>query len=113
VAALYGYYNDKPWDKHKSLGALYYAPMPSISFTRKDDIVRQVAAVLPGVGVERSLACSIKWHGPAGVEEMVNAPLAEWETVPGIGKGIARKAWEAIHGCANINLKALEELNAQ
>lgn len=94
VAALWSYYNDKRWDQHKSLGALYYAPMPSIAFTSKEDMVRQVAAALPMIGPERSLACSLKWRT---VWDMMSAPAGEWETLPGVGPGIAGRVWEAIH----------------
>ena len=98
ISALYSYYNDKRWVDHKSVGALYYAPYPTISFTEKEDVVRQVAAALPGIGADRSLSCAMKWNTDDGVERMINAPRSEWETIPGIGAGISAKVWEAIHG---------------
>jgi hypothetical protein len=92
VASLYRYYS-KPWESHKSLRGLYHEQYTVQPLEASANPVRAVAKEFPGVGVERSLTCQMRWQT---VFDMVTAETADWEQL--IGPGTARKIMNWIHG---------------
>lgn len=95
VCALYHWWNTKQWDEHSSHlspNKAHKGPAGEINLI-KPSLVRRVAAEIKGIGWGKSRA--VDGHF-ASVEEMVNASEREWRNIPGIGKGIARDAYEEI-----------------
>jgi len=92
VRALYSWWRRK-WDEHKSLKVLYTPPPPHVVVT-PPSLLRRLAAQLPGVGWERSLAIELHFRT---VPRMLLADEVEWRKIPGIGKGLARRIWCALH----------------
>lgn len=83
----------KGWDKHKShLG--FYEPRPVMSIT-KPGLVRCIAKELPGIGWKRSGPVSEHF---SSVRSMILAKPEEWESIAGVGKGLAQRVVEAISG---------------
>ena len=93
VHALYRWWTSKPLEDHGSHLAMHSA-MRDSNLIYKPTLKRRVAAELPGVGVERSGA--VADHFPS-VKAMVEAEVKEWETIPGIGKTLARKIRTALN----------------
>ncbi len=87
VKGMWNWYR-KPWDSHKS-GLVIYTPPPPAAMFFKPNLVRRTAAQLEGIGWEKSAAVAAKF---ATVLDMVVATEREWQTIPGIGKGLAAKA---------------------
>lgn len=83
----------KPFDKHHAHQSLY-TPQ-TLATIGKAGLVRKVAACLSGVGWERSGDVALKFRN---VLEMCMAVPAEWETIKGIGKTLARRAYDQIRG---------------
>ena len=79
----------KPWKSHKTFMAF-----PSTIPTSRNgaalfvapNLVAKVAAQLPGIGAKRALDVAAHF---ATVDLMVAATPAQWESIEGIGKGIA------------------------
>jgi ERCC4-type nuclease len=93
LSDLYWFWS-KEWADHSSLKVIYDAPPPTaLLFT--PTLVRRVANQLPGIGWERSGAVSHKF---TSVIEMVEASVSRWAEIPGIGKGIAAKVYQALRG---------------
>lgn len=87
-------YWNKPYADHKSLAGLirpqvFALTQDSEALTR----VRQVAACLPGIGIERSKAVAQAF---GSVYEIAAAGLKEWGEIEGVGKQIAQRAYDAI-----------------
>lgn len=61
----------------------------------KAGLVRRMAACLFGIGWERSADVALKF---ATVWEMVMADPREWESIPGIGKTLAKRAYDQLRG---------------
>lgn len=95
ILALYDWWN-KEWGKHKSHRTLQQSCkgtwQPS-QFSTRPNIVRRVAACLPGIGDERSLAVSQRFQTPL---EMFEATVEDWQEIAGIGKGTAEKVTKAL-----------------
>ena len=87
VKGMWNWYR-KPWDSHKS-GLVIYTPPPPAAMFFKPNLVRRVAAQLEGIGWEKSAAVAARF---GTVLDMVVATDREWQTSPGIGKGLATKA---------------------
>jgi ERCC4-type nuclease len=91
----------KPLHKHKSMRVFDRSREVSLQPNENPNdpkvkavlIRARIAAALPGIGFERAMAVARHFNS---VEEMVNAPTAEWERIPGVGKVVARVAREAI-----------------
>lgn len=94
------------WDSHKS----HLAQNTSMEDQRdecmlvKPSLLREIASKLPGVGWVRAGAVEAYFTGVcasrvmSAVDIMMCATEKEWAEVEGIGKGIAKKVWEALHG---------------
>lgn len=88
----------KPYSKHKSLRTLNEAAEPSLmpGLEKSDDPGTYqralTAASLPGIRFERGLAAARHFRS---IRAMVNASVAEWQLVNGIGKTLASKIEEA------------------
>lgn len=84
LAALHKWWTHKEWAEHQSHLALYQPPDSAIFV--KPTMVRQVAALLPGVGFEKSLGVEARF---ATVLELACASAQDWVEIPGIGKTLA------------------------
>lgn len=80
---LYHWWSVAP-EQHTTTQAFYSGPVP---FAGKLSLVRRVAKELPEIGWELSGRIERRFKD---VREMVNAPVADWESVEGIGKKIAQ-----------------------
>lgn len=94
IAALYGWWTGKAWEEHRAHVALH-SPMLEAGLLYKPSLKRRIAAELPGVGVSKSAA--VADHFPS-VKALVDASPEDWTTIPGIGKGLAKKITEALTG---------------
>ena len=93
IKALYTNFQKEP-DRHQSLRK-FYRTAPSPVLLVEPGLVRRVAKELPGIGWERSRTVSDHF---SSVEAMCTADVEEWARIPGVGKGIAQRAVEALHG---------------
>jgi ERCC4-type nuclease len=93
IISLYSH-RQKLWDKHHSYQALH-VPQSMVTIG-KASFVRRVAAQLAGIGWEKSGNVSVKFKNV--VPDMVNAGPEEWASVPGIGKTLAKRAFDQLRG---------------
>jgi ERCC4-type nuclease len=93
VKGMWQWYR-KPWQQHKS-GLVIYTPPPPAALWLKPSLVRRVATQLEGIGWEKSAAVAAKF---SSVLDMIVATEAEWQTIPGIGKGLAARAVRQLLG---------------
>ena len=93
LADLAGWFA-KDWNDHTSHLALH-EDQPDGAILIKPSLCRKVAAQLPGIGWKRSGDVAAKFKT---VITLAEALQQEWETIPGIGKGIAEKVYNAIRG---------------
>jgi len=93
IATLYGWWTNKAWDEHRAHLALH-SPMADAGLIYQPSLRRRIAAELPGVGISKSGA--VADHFPT-VRALVDADIAEWMQIPGIGKGLATKITGALH----------------
>lgn len=93
VKGMWQWYR-KPWGQHKS-GLVIYTPPPPAALFFKPNLVRRWAKELNGIGWEKSAAVAAKF--PTAID-MVVAPVQEWVTIPGIGRGLALGATRQILG---------------
>ena len=66
----------------------------------KPSLVRRLASELPRIGSEKSIAVAAHFHS---VSEMMAASEKEWTEIDGIGRGIAKIVYKAIHNSNNGN----------
>lgn len=92
IQALYRFWTDRPLDQHTSHLALH-APDLDRALSVPVSLKRQLAAQLPGIGYTRSAL--VDAYFPT-IQSMVNATVADWTNVPGIGKTIATELVEAM-----------------
>ena len=92
IISLYTQYQ-KPFDKQIFNGAIH-TPQ-TMATVGKASLVRRVAATLSGIGWERSGDVALKF---GTVKEMMEAGPAEWETIRGVGKTLARRAYDQLRG---------------
>lgn len=95
LGCLYRWWQ-KPWSDHKGLRTFDNSQSVSL-LPGLDPQVHQCASVaikLPGLGFERALAAA--YHFEGSILDMVNAPISEWERIPGIGKVIAKTVTTAL-----------------
>lgn len=93
IADIFGWFQ-KDWDEHHSHLAIHDAG-PDRALLVKPTLCRKIAAQLPGVGWKRSIDVAGKF---VTTHDMVTARVDEWESIPGIGPGIARKVYDALRG---------------
>ena len=102
IGGLYSWWSNG-LDSHGSHLQLYDG-MRSELFDRalltKPSLLRCVCAQLPNIGKEKSAAVASRFKT---VESMVAASEADWVSIPGIGKTIARKVYLALRGGSNGN----------
>ncbi|HEX9595962.1 MAG TPA: ERCC4 domain-containing protein [Anaerolineales bacterium] len=84
----------KPWDAHSSFKSLHLPSSPTVVI-HPPSIARQAAALLPGIGWERSGAVAARFRT---MEDITGATISEWAEIDGIGKATAEKAYWAIRG---------------
>ena len=83
----------KGWQDHKSLKVIYQMP-PSPMSTESPSLLRQMAALLPGIGWEKSARVEQRFDS---VVEMCLASPAEWQEIPGVGTVISGRAVAALN----------------
>lgn len=93
IKALWDNFQTPP-DRHRSLKSIYKAPLSEILLV-KPSLVRRVAAELPHIGWDRSLAVSRHFQS---VRDMAVADAGEWMSIDGIGKKIAEEVVRAVGG---------------
>jgi len=93
IKSLWTFYQ-KPPDDHQSLKA-FYKSKPSGVLLSKPSFIRRVAAELPNVGWERSKVIAERFPT---VKAMVDADVADWMELSGIGKKTAEKIVRALRG---------------
>lgn len=87
---------DKPWDKHRAMRKFDNSG-PTALLPVMDPDQRQTALLaqtLPSIGYERAMAAAVTFGNPAAMWE---ASMVQWSEVPGVGKTLAKVAWEALH----------------
>lgn len=84
----------KAWGEHGSLKVIYDPPPPVVLF-EKPSLARRWANQLSGIGWEKSAAVARHFRT---ARAMADAEIREWTDIPGIGKGIATKAYREIRG---------------
>lgn len=94
IKALWDNFQTPP-SKHNSLHTMYEQPNREGVLLMKPGLVRRVAKELNNIGWERSRDVADHFRS---VREMVNADAKEWEKIPGIGKGIAKKVVQSLGG---------------
>lgn len=84
----------KPYADHKAHLALHQpGGAPDVALFARPSLARIVSAQLPGIGFKKSAEVVRKF---GTVAAMVNAEQREWEEIPGIGEGIAKRVYDAI-----------------
>ena len=85
----------KDWKEHKGMRAFDKSrDLGLLPHMNQGEALRaKVAAQLPGIGFERALLVAKHFHS---VSDMVQASVAEWENVEGIGKVIAKAVRRAL-----------------
>jgi hypothetical protein len=94
IGALYKWWTGKSWDEHRSLQTFDLSG-PLLGQILAPRFARRVAKELPGVGWVKSQRV-VEHFGC--VTNMVLADEREWSQVPGIGKVLARRICDALHG---------------
>lgn len=94
VADLYGWWQ-KEWTDHRALHAIHEGDWGAISPLVRPSLLRRFCAILPGVGLEKS-ANAARVFG--SIESAVRATQVQWEAVPGIGRVLAERIYNAIRG---------------
>ncbi len=87
VSALYRFWTDRDLDEHRSHLALHAPDLDRAVLAPVSD-KRRIAAMLPGVGVQKSEAVDRHFQS---MEEMVCADTSEWQQIDGIGKTLAAR----------------------
>jgi hypothetical protein len=94
VCDLYWLLGNRKWDEHKSHFAFHVTSPPRASFI-KPGFVMRVAKEVRDIGWEKAIKVAIHFRS---VREMANAEVKEWEKIPGIGKKLAERAYNAFLG---------------
>jgi ERCC4-type nuclease len=82
------------WGDHHSLKVVYTPPPPVVQMT-KPSFERRVASQIDGIGWEKSGRVEEKFRSVAA---MVAADEREWQTVPGVGKTLAKRIVRTLRG---------------
>lgn len=90
---LYAWWS-KPWEAHKSHLQHYSSIQTALLRPDKPSWPVQFAANLPGFGWDRAVKAEAYFET---VPRMIGANEQEWRKVEGIGKVLAKMAWEALH----------------
>ena len=85
LAVLWKWWTGKAWAEHRSHLALHQAP--DIGLWDKPTLVQRWAAELPGIDSKSAIVAQY-FRTPL---ELAVAGEREWQTIPGIGKGIASR----------------------
>lgn len=89
IASLYSNWS-KPWSSHKSLRGRLHKPMENaLAELDATPPMRVAGALARGIGWEKAEAAAKHFRS---IRRMVNASLADWQEVVGIGKKLAAEA---------------------
>ncbi len=91
IGALHSWWTGKKWQEHRSHLALYQPPDANIF--NIPSLVQQVAACIPGIGMDRSMAVDAHF---SDVRALACAGVKEWRKIPGIGEGLAPRIVAAL-----------------
>lgn len=94
LTTLAHWWTSKDFNEHRSHLSLRTEIADTAQLTQPG-LVQRVAATLPGIGMRRSREVAKRF---GSVMDLVMADAGEWEAIPGVGKGIAKKVREAITG---------------
>jgi ERCC4-type nuclease len=100
LGALYAWWT-KGWSEHESHLQIHDSMRGELfdrALLTKPSLLRCVCAQLPNIGKEKSAAVASKFKT---ISNMVAASEADWVSIPGIGKTIARKVYLALRGGSN------------
>jgi len=89
----------KPWKQHRSHLVIEKGLLPDRVLFNNPSYPRKVAAVLPGVGWEKSRAVAKHFKT---IQAMVEASPEEWMKIEGIGKGLGLKLPMLIRGIKGV-----------
>lgn len=92
ISCLYHWWNAKPWLEHRAHQAFYQEQRVEIF---RASLLRRVAKELFKIGWGKSKAVDAAFES---VHEAVNADVATWMKIPGIGKTIAERIVKEIRG---------------
>lgn len=93
IKALYTSFQKEP-ERHQSLRK-FFLTAPSPVPLMEPGLVRRMAKELPGIGWTRSKAVSEQFPSVAA---MCEADVKAWTRIPGVGKVLARRVFDALHG---------------
>lgn len=91
IVDLYFWWTNDALDEHKSHIVMY----ESLFSYSKPSILRRIAAILPGIGLEKSKAVENHFKS---TRKMVNAAADEWLEIAGIGSKTVAAIVEALNG---------------
>lgn len=92
--ALHHWWTDKTMEQHRShLRFRTLEADPGLLI--KPSLLRQVAALLPGIGWNKS--GHVSGHFKT-IYDMVQADAKQWQAIPGIGKVLAERIWRQLRG---------------
>lgn len=86
IEAIWGWWTQKSWGKHRSHLALHKAP--DVALFSPPSLVQRMAAELPGIGYDKASAVAKVFPTPRA---MLDAGADEWLTIPGIGKTLTTR----------------------
>lgn len=94
IKALFTWWTAKTWEEHETLHTLDNVMSRRLGASRAT-YARKIAAILPGIGWERSAVAAAHFKT---VERMIGASKEEWASLDGIGPVTALKVRNAIKG---------------
>jgi ERCC4-type nuclease len=92
ILNLYRWWTSKDFEQHRSHVGIDNSGRPQLI---KPGVLRRVAAQLPGIGWERSIAVAETF---TNVHTLANASIDDWRKIKGIGKVLARRVYAVIRG---------------
>lgn len=83
-------WGQKKWSQHKGFKTVNKQNYIGSVRMRAPTPERRAAAIIPGIGADRSSAVAQRFNSPL---EMYQASVADWLEVDGVGPKTAKKAW--------------------
>jgi len=102
LGTLYAWWA-KGWSEHESHLQIHDSMRGELfdrALLTRPSLTRCIAAQLPSVGKTKSAAVAARFKS---IKDMCEATEKDWESIEGIGKGIAHKVYTALRGGSNGN----------
>lgn len=93
LSVLYRWWTQKSLDQHRGHQEMYYAPPDRATFI-EPSLCQRIAACLPGVGWDRSLALDTHFHG--SIRGLLTATAEDLLSVDGIGTKTAQAIFQSL-----------------